>query len=129
MCGMTQAGIAERCGVSFRAFQDYEAGKRYPSGQALKTIAELNVDISWLLTGIGQPMRGDEHPNSGVNSDLLRDCIAVLREEMELRNIRLTPHREAEAVSLLYDLASPKPGEPAKPVDRGVVVRLLRMAS
>ncbi|MBB4265407.1 hypothetical protein [Roseospira visakhapatnamensis] len=102
-----------------------------PKAPHLIRIAEHGgVTLDWLLTGDG-PMHRDgsaEQPKQAVDTDLLRDCIEVLHEELDLREVKLTPTQEAEAISLLYDLARPESGQRTKPVDRGVVVRILRMA-
>lgn len=56
-CGMTQPMIAEKCGVSLRALQDYEAGKRLPAGEALEALGGMGLDLNWLLTGDGEMFR------------------------------------------------------------------------
>jgi transcriptional regulator with XRE-family HTH domain len=49
--GFTQKQIGEAIGVTLRTWQDYEAGKSIPGGNALAGLARLGVDINWLLIG------------------------------------------------------------------------------
>lgn len=49
--GFTQKQIGEAIGVTLRTWQDYEAGKSIPGGNALAGLARLGVDVNWLLVG------------------------------------------------------------------------------
>ncbi len=47
--GLTQAEAAEHIGVTYRTYQNYEAGASRPSGEVLSKIAELfNVSMDML---------------------------------------------------------------------------------
>ena len=47
--GLTQTQTAERVGISWRTYQDLEAGK-YPSYMALLKIADtVQVSVDWLM--------------------------------------------------------------------------------
>ena len=47
--GLTQAQTAERVGISWRTYQDLEAGK-YPSYMTLLKIADtFQVSVDWLM--------------------------------------------------------------------------------
>lgn len=49
--GYTQKQMGEAIGSSLSTWQDYEAGKSIPGGNALAGLARLGVDINWLLIG------------------------------------------------------------------------------
>lgn len=124
----TQAGMAALMGISLRALQTYEAGDREPKAKDVARLARIGIDLNWLLTGEGEMLRGGAaEPSSPVDLDLLRDCIEVLREELRHRGRTLEPAQEAEAIALLYEIATPKPGQQPQPLERGVVVRLLKV--
>lgn len=50
--GISQQVMAEKIGVSWRAYQNYEAGKAYPRNSAvyMKIAAELEVSADYLLS-------------------------------------------------------------------------------
>lgn len=49
--GFTQQQMASAVGTKHRSWQDYETGRSIPGGRVLAGLAELDVDINWLLTG------------------------------------------------------------------------------
>ncbi len=50
--GLHQEVYAKRIGVSYRAYQNYESGKRIPTAAVLKKIAEkASVTVDWILKG------------------------------------------------------------------------------
>ena len=49
--GLTQAGLAERLGVSRRAVAEWEAGSSYPKAERLKQLIELGVQQKAFTTG------------------------------------------------------------------------------
>mgnify|MGYP000966083463 CR=1 FL=1 len=51
--GKSQKEFAAALDASFRAYQDYEAGKIVPGGRVLAAMARLGVDTNWLLNGEG----------------------------------------------------------------------------
>ncbi len=54
--GKTQKEMAEALGVSLRAYQMYEEGKRKLPPEKMQLLAELfKVNLHWLLTGEGEP--------------------------------------------------------------------------
>jgi len=55
--GKSQKDMAAELGTSFRAWQDYEAGKNYPGGKVFESLAKLGLDTNWLLTGEGKMWR------------------------------------------------------------------------
>lgn len=49
--GYTQQQMASAVGAKHRSWQDYESGRSIPGGRVLGGLAELGVDVYWLLTG------------------------------------------------------------------------------
>src|SRR6202165_1467010 len=49
--GLTQAGLAERLGVSRRAVGEWEAGSSYPKAERLKQLIELGVNQQAFAAG------------------------------------------------------------------------------
>ena len=49
--GLTQAGLAERLGVSRRAVAEWEGGLSYPKAERLKQLIELGVQQKAFTTG------------------------------------------------------------------------------
>lgn len=58
--GKSQKELAEELGTSFRALQDYEAGKSYPGGKVFEALAKLGFNTNWILTGEGEMRREDD---------------------------------------------------------------------
>lgn len=52
---LTQTQIAEKTGSSAAAFGQYEKGEKIPGGKVLAGLAQVGVNINWLLTGQGLP--------------------------------------------------------------------------
>lgn len=51
--GKSQREMADQLGTSFRAWQDYEAGKNFPGGKVFESLVKLGFNANWLLTGEG----------------------------------------------------------------------------
>src|SRR6266700_7180956 len=49
--GLTQAGLADRLGVSRRAVAEWEAGSSYPKAERLKQLSELGVQLQVFPAG------------------------------------------------------------------------------
>jgi len=49
--GLTQDVMAKKVGVSKRSYCAYEAGETAPSAKLLAALANMGVDIAYLLTG------------------------------------------------------------------------------
>ena len=63
---VSQPEFAAKCGVSIRAYQDYEAGKRLPSAEVMLALTELGIDVDWLLTGEGEMCPDEAMPSGAV---------------------------------------------------------------
>ncbi|CDL85716.1 helix-turn-helix domain-containing protein [Xenorhabdus cabanillasii] len=49
--GLTQIEIAKACGVSYRTYCDYEAGKTEPKASFFAQLDEMGADVMFILTG------------------------------------------------------------------------------
>src|SRR5207237_7461436 len=49
--GLTQAGLADRLGISRRAVAEWEAGLSYPKAERLKQLIELGVQLQVFPAG------------------------------------------------------------------------------
>ncbi|CDH06575.1 Transcriptional regulator, XRE family [Xenorhabdus bovienii str. oregonense] len=49
--GLTQIEIAKTCGVSYRTYCDYEAGKTEPKASFFAQLDEMGADVLFILTG------------------------------------------------------------------------------
>lgn len=85
--------FAKRCGISERAMHDYLAGKRSPQTKQISKMAQVGVDIEWLLLGEQRPNISfpipsrvpDPAPVSGVVA-----ATPMLRSIVQQRAYRLT---------------------------------------
>lgn len=48
---LTQAEIAEKCGVSREIWGKYERGQAAPGGEVLFALAQIGADVMYILTG------------------------------------------------------------------------------
>lgn len=58
--GLSQVEIASRCGISESAQRSFEKGRNLPGSAYLLKLVELDVDITYVLTGRVVPMDGEE---------------------------------------------------------------------
>lgn len=68
----TQSEMAERMGVSLRAYQTYEAAERQPRATDVAPLGEFGVNLNWLLIGLGS-MRAETSlaPGFSETSEML----------------------------------------------------------
>ncbi|AHG18451.2 hypothetical protein Z042_01425 [Chania multitudinisentens RB-25] len=55
--GYTQTAMAKVCGVAFRTYCDYEAGKTEPKASLLNAMHEAGADVMFILTGQNTPVQ------------------------------------------------------------------------
>jgi len=98
--------MAEAIGSKLRSWQEWEAGNRIPSGQALTGLARLGVNVNWILTGEGAELIAEMAASfdlgPSLDRDLLEDIHTVLREYQNYQRIRWRPDQEAKIVSAVY---------------------------
>lgn len=51
---LSQKEMAERLGVGFRSWQDYESGRRVPGSAVIEALCAMGVNANWLLAGSGK---------------------------------------------------------------------------
>ena len=73
--GVTQEQVAEACGVSGPAVNQWLTGKtkRIDPGYLVDVAACTNASLNWLMTGKGNPARQKREPLSSVEERLLAD--------------------------------------------------------
>lgn len=87
LLGLTQKGMAEYLGASFRSYQSYEREDGAPKITHLMVLQKNNISIDWLLSGEGSMILGPTEElgprTSQVNVGVLRLIIETVLEEME----------------------------------------------
>ena len=102
--GATQEKMALAGGIQKRAQARYEAGERCPDGHYLSLIAELGVDVNYVLTGKRSKQdvaANNEDSFSNEDLQLLR-LIKLLAPEQKnetVEDIRKTTQRNQSVVS------------------------------
>lgn len=73
--GVTQEQVAEACGVSGPAVNQWLTGKtkKIDPGYLVDVAACTNASLNWLMTGKGNPARQKREPLSTVEQRLLQD--------------------------------------------------------
>jgi transcriptional regulator with XRE-family HTH domain len=73
--GVTQEQVAEACGVSGPAVNQWLTGKtkKIDPGYLVDVAACTNASLNWLMTGKGNPARQKREPLSSVEQRLLED--------------------------------------------------------
>lgn len=68
---LSQLEMAAKVGIGLRTWQSYERDERIPDAGLLMRLAEMGVDVAWLVTGQGQPFvrTQQERVNSMVDAD------------------------------------------------------------
>lgn len=100
---LSQTEMADRVGISLRAYQNYERGEReIPVALVHALYAEFRVDPVWLLTGAG-PMVVSEEQRTRLDQKLLDRVVdAVEKFEAELGKILSVEHK-SRLIGLLYE--------------------------
>jgi transcriptional regulator with XRE-family HTH domain len=73
--GVTQEQVAEACGVSGSAVNQWLTGKtkKIDPGYLVDVAACTNASLNWLMTGKGNPVRQSREPLSTMEEKLLQD--------------------------------------------------------
>ena len=73
--GVTQEQVADACGVSGPAVNQWLTGKtkKIDPGYLVDVAACTNASLNWLMTGKGNPARQKREPLSSVEERLLED--------------------------------------------------------
>lgn len=68
----TQKDMADRCGIPFPSYRDYELGKTIPGGEALYGFIRGGVSATWLLAGDGPKLTQELYELEGAKNLLLQ---------------------------------------------------------
>lgn len=93
--GLTQAKIAEKCGISMRMWGDYERDKYQPRSETLFLLAKEGIDIDYVMTGNAAENTFRQPKNSLNNKEL--ELLTLFRQASELgQAVILSAARGAE---------------------------------
>lgn len=126
---VAQPDFAEKCGVSIRAYQDYEAGKRLPGSETLQALAEAGIDLNWLLTGTGQMLR--DAPSalpSPLDEQLLAETLRLVDDWLSAHRRTMTAARKAEVAASIYAMALEDVVEGRPALDARRIAHILKLA-
>ena len=106
--GLTQPAFAERIGVTKRAVQEWEAGRRSPSEPVLRQIEQtFNVNPEWLREGKGEMFKKEEptevgsFPEDVLVRALAEKLVEKLEKKLKKRGKKLTDKQREELVEML----------------------------
>ena len=101
--GLSQTVMAQRLGLSLRAYQNYERGEReIPVALVHALYAEFQVDPVWLLTGTGSMMLSEDQRKRLDQTLLDRVIEAVEQFEAGLKKPLSVEHK-SRLIGLLYE--------------------------
>lgn len=102
---LSQTEMAEKCGVSLRAYRNYEYGEREPTITVIISLYQnLKISPIWLLAG-GGPMIEAVGNERNIDPELLRQIIdAVEAFSLSLSKPLKSDHK-SELITLLYTKA------------------------
>lgn len=108
LLNLSQVEFALAVGASKRAIQDNESGKNVPGGQVLAGLAELGINVNWLLTGKGaERIDAQEIANSQpvrLDSSKLASAIAGVRRVLQNTGTTADDEGQAELAAVLYEM-------------------------
>lgn len=100
---LSQTVMAQRLGMSLRAYQNYERGEReIPVALVHALHKEFRVDPVWLLTGEGSMMLSEDQRKRLDQPLLDRVVEAVEKFEADLKK-RLSVEHKSRLIGLLYE--------------------------
>lgn len=79
--GFTQAGLAEKLGVSRNTQVNYERGERIPDATYLASFAALGADVMWVLTGMRPLIAAEPAPSYSRRERTLLDNYLACDED------------------------------------------------
>lgn len=106
--GCSQEELASRLQVPLRTYQNYDQGRSAPKAHALKHLADLGINIHWLLTGEGVMLMASAGPSSPTASPaldmklmglILEDVFRVYAEE----GARIDHRHAGEMAAAIYE--------------------------
>lgn len=105
---MSQEALGRAIGGTKRGVQDNELGKSSPQSRYLGRLAEMGLNINWLLTGDGRMLMkemeaGAQAPVSPLDVEILELVLDRLEEKIASSGKRVSAKKKAELVALLYE--------------------------
>ena len=125
---LSQTEMAERVGLSLRAYQNYERGEReVPVALVRALYAEFRVDPVWLLTGSGSMIISEEQP-MGLDQKLLDRVVDAVEKFEAGLDKALSVEHKSRLIGLLYEksqLLSEVAGEKLSPAKMRSLLKLV----
>lgn len=125
---LSQTEMAERVGLSLRAYQNYERGEReVPVALVHALYAEFRVNPAWLLTGSGSMIISEEQP-TGLDQKLLDRVVDAVEKFEEGLDKALSVEHKSRLIGLLYEksqLLSEVAGEKLSPAKMRSLLKLV----
>lgn len=103
---VSQGQLGEMVGGTKRGVQENEGGRSAPQAKMLARLAELGLNVNWLLTGHGPMLLADLEagaPSSPLDSELLAVVLERLEGKIAAEGVRVSAKKKAELAVLLYD--------------------------
>lgn len=111
---LTQQELADRLGVSRRAIQEWEAGRRTPSEPVLRHIEQtFSVNPEWLREGKGEMFKHEPHERkleeilnefSEEEIELTLLALSVIRKLEREKGVKLSPKQRLKLARVLVEL-------------------------
>ena len=120
-CGLTQAEMAEKLGISRSTIGMYETGAREPDFETLEKIADFfNVDIDYLLGRTDKTTILPETVGHYYINDETREIAQEVFENPELRTLfhvarDIPPERLKAHIEFMKNLKDQEKGDPDEP--------------
>lgn len=127
--GVSQPEMAAKLGMTARPYQDYEAGKRLPGGEALQALADIGVNLNWLLTGDGQMLcAAPPAAAPALDEQLLAETLRVVDDWLAAHRRTMTAARKAEVAASIYAMALEDVAEGRPALDERRIAHILKLA-
>lgn len=102
--GLSQAKVAENCGISLTSYNYYEKGTRLPDAEVLAKLAELfNTSMDTIALGDAS-LPESTFQLSGSIKSMLQNIIVALEKTLEENDLEMDATKKAEMIFYLYDL-------------------------
>lgn len=114
--GGTQTEFADKLAIPVPTYKEYEGARSYPGILALHRFYLAGVDLHWLLTGEGAPLRvpPTDFPTT-IDAHRLARLLVEVDRLMEELGMPPSSATKAELVATLYNRSLPSPGSPDTP--------------
>lgn len=125
---LSQSEMAEKIGISLRAYQNYERGEREAPVILVRAFYErFNVSPIWLLTGQGNMLEGNGS-NERLDTGLLQQVIEAVENFSANLPRSISIDHKSQLIALLYEksrLLSEVTGEKLNPTKLQSILKLV----